>query len=144
MHAVVGRRKTKVGRGFSLLEVNIAAFIFITVVILMIGVWALYHSALTKSKNMLSATSLARSVLEQRTSQGYTALDSLVGQPATVTTYVSHSQTRGRKQDVVFTATFRVTENLAEHFRRLTVQVDWEEDSGKKSINYETMLFRTK
>jgi Tfp pilus assembly protein PilV len=130
-------------RGNSLLEVVIAAVIFSTALVFMIGLWATYHSALTQAKNRLVASSLARSVLEQRLASGYGALTAIIDTPQ-VQTVSSRSQVRGRVVSVNFTTTFLTTESAASPlFRRLVATVEWEEDSGKKSLSYETCLFKS-
>jgi Tfp pilus assembly protein PilV len=146
MHALVANlRRPSNRRGHNLLEVLIAASILSVVVILMAGVWALYHTALTKSKNMLVATSLARSVLEQKVAGGFSALDPVVasGVPE-VSHYLSKSQVRGRTVNVDYTVTFRAANSMGDPgFRRLEVRLDWEEDTGKKNLLYETCLYKT-
>ena len=136
-------RWTRRRRGYNLLEVIIAAMIFSTALVLMIGLWGTYHSALTQAKNRLVAGSLARAVLEQRLASGYGALTDIVDKPQ-VQKFTSRSQVRGRLVSVEFTTTFLTTESaISPLFRRLVTTVEWEEDTGNKSLAYETCLFKS-
>ncbi len=140
MHAVL-----KPGRasGHNLLEVIVASTILCTMVVFMLGLWSLYHSALNQSKNRLVATSLARSVLEQRVAGGYGSLTMILNSPQVQTT-TSRSQVRGRFVNVDFKTTFLAKDSaLTPDLRNLQVTVEWTEDSGPKSLTYETVLFKT-
>ncbi len=129
--------------GHNLLEVVLASFILSTVLIFVAGLWAVYHQALGKSKDLLVATSLARSVLEEKMAAGYSALDSIVGTPVD-SKVVSHSQVRGRRVDVTYDVHFLATDSTAlSGMRRLSVTLDWEEPTGKRTLTYETAIFRT-
>lgn len=119
-----------------------ASFILCTVLIFVAGLWAVYHQALGKSKDMLVATSLARSILEQRMAAGYTALDPILGTPVT-SEYVARSQVRGRQLRTTYAVRFLATAAASPGIRRLNVTLSWEEPTGKKSLSYETFLFRT-
>lgn len=120
----------------------IACSILCTVVVFIAGVWGLYHSALSKSRNMLVAGSLARSVLEQRVSQGYAALDGVLGVPQTVTLH-SHSQIRGRQLDTPFEVEFLASNTATAGVRKLVVTLKWSDSPGERKLRYETYLFRT-
>ena len=136
--------RQKKGVGFSLLEVVVATVIFLTVLVLLTTLWGTYHSAMSQSRNRLVANGLARSVMEQRMAGGYVNLNLIVGVPQTQS-FQSKAQVRGRQLSKNYETTF-----LAEDFngantalRRLSVTVEWEEDSGMKSLSYESCLFKT-
>lgn len=129
-------------RGHNLLEVIIASFILCTVLIFVAGLWAVYHSALGKSKDMLVGTSLARSVLEEKMAAGYSALDGTLGVPVT-SQYLARSQVRGRQVNVTYEVSFLASATSMPGIRRLTVSLTWEETTGPKTLTYETFLFRT-
>lgn len=138
MHALLTRP-----RGHNLLEVMVASTILCTMVVFMLGLWALYHSALGQSKNRLVATSLARAVLEQRVAGGYGSLTMILNAPQ-VQTFTSRSQVRGRLVVVDFKTTFLAKDSpVAADLRNLQATVEWKEDSGQKSLTYETVLFKT-
>ena len=118
-----------------------AATIFATVLIMLLGLWRVYHSALTQSKNRLVASSLARSVMEQRLAEGYSSLTSILGQPQSQA-FNSRGQIRGRRTGQQFAVTFTASQ-ATPVFRRLVVEVAWQEDSGRKTISYESCLFKT-
>ncbi len=136
MHAVL-----KPSRGHNLLEVILAATIFATVLIMMLGLWRIYHSALTQSKNRLIASSLARSVMEQHLAGGYGALTPILNTPQ-IQSFTSRGQVRGRSSGFQCSVEFLATQ-ATPVFRRLVVKVAWTEDSGKKSLTYESCLFKT-
>lgn len=131
-------------RGFNLLEVVVASLIFVTVLVFMLGLWTAYHSALTQSRHRLVANGLARSVMEQRVANGHGALNSIIDDPQ-VQEIVSNSQIRGRQLQTKFETRFLATDpggpNTA--LRRITVTVSWEEDTGEKSLTYESCLFKS-
>lgn len=130
-------------RGHNLLEVIVASTILCTMVVFMLGLWSLYHSALNQSKNRLVATSLARSVLEQRMGAGYGALTVILNTPQ-IQTFTSRSQVRGRLVQVDFKSTFLAVDSpVNPDLRNLTVTVEWTEDTGQKQLTYETVLYKT-
>lgn len=141
MHAVLIRRSRRAGH--NLLEVIVATMIFLTALVFMTGIWQTHHQVLTRSRNRLVASSLARAALEQRIAGGYDALTPIVDTPQ-VQSFTSRSQVRGRFIEVPFKTTFLVTQSPSSiYFRRLIATVEWEEDGGPKSLSYETCLFRT-
>lgn len=142
MHDLLTRHQSS-KHGHNLLEVVIAAAIFSTALVFMLVLWRVYHSALTQSKNRLVASGLARAVLEQRIAGGYASLAPIIN-TAQVQTFSSKSQVRGRQLDTEFQSSFLVTNSsVSPLFLRLVVTMTWNEDTGKKSLSYETCLFKT-
>lgn len=131
-------------RGFSLLEVVVASIIFVTALVLLGGLWVSYHSALSQSRNRLIANGLARAVMEQRMAGGHGSLDPIIDAPQ-VQNFTSQAQVRGRRSNLNFEATFLATDPGGPNssLRRMTVTVTWEEDSGQKSLTYESCLSKT-
>ena len=128
-------------RGHNLLEVIVATMIFLTALIFMSGIWRAHHSALTQSRSRLVASALAKSAMEQRMAAGYHALTPILDTPH-VQTFQSRSQVRGRFVNVPFQTTFLATQSAASpHYRRLVATVEWSEDSGDKSLTFESCLF---
>lgn len=120
----------------------VACFILATCLVFIAGIWGIYHTSLNKSKNVLVATSLARSVVEQKLALGYTALTPLITTPE-VQTIVSRSQIRGRLVETPYTVEAYATDTSEPGMRRLIVKLDWSEPQGIKKLRYETFLFRT-
>ena len=134
-------------RGHNLLEVVVAVTIFAAVVILFVGVWASYYQSQTLSRSRLTASALARSVLEQKIATGFNAC---VSDPA-ATTVQAICQVRGKQVDTELTYQFYAEDNVipAIHptevaFRKLIVRVVWRDAAGgQKRLDYETHLYRT-
>ena len=120
----------------------IACFILATCLIFIAGIWGTYHVSLNKSKNVLVATSLARSVIEQKLTLGYNALTPILNTPE-VQTIVSRSQIRGRLVETPYTVEAYATDTFEPGMRRLIVKLDWSEPQGIKKLRYETFIFRT-
>jgi hypothetical protein len=120
----------------------VACFILATCLIFIAGIWGIYHTSLNKSKNVLVATSLARSVIEQKISLGYAALAPILDNPE-VQTIVSRSQIRGRLVETPYTVEAYATDTSEPGMRRLIVKLDWSEPQGVKKLRYETFVFRT-
>ena len=129
-------------RGHNLLELMVACMILSTVLILITGLWSVYHSALSKSRNMLVGSFLARSVLEQRMSAGYSSYDATLGVPQT-SQIIAKSQVRGRLIEVPIDIEFTATATNTPGIRRLVAKLSWPEAPGVRTIRYETFLFRT-
>ena len=128
-------------RGHNLLEVVIAAVIFCTVMIFLVGVWSLYHHALHKSRNRLGASALARLVMEEQLSKGYQGI--ATGTPSASGNVTSETSIRGRYIKVRYDWEFHAVDvGLGNDFRRLTSAVYWTDDGGQQSMLYETYLFR--
>lgn len=129
----------KTRRAHNLLEVIIATFIFTTVVVLMISVWAIYHQALTQNKSRMLAMAVARSELESHIALGYTNLVPLFG--TTVTTpYAFDSWIRGRSVTLPIRAEFRAVDS-APRLAHLIVTVYWKETTGDKNLTYDAYIF---
>lgn len=58
-------------RGFNLLEVVIAAFLFSTISVAFLGVWGMQARGLEKSRHSLVATMLAEQMVEEAMAEGY-------------------------------------------------------------------------
>ena len=127
----------------------IAGVIFSIALIGMIGVWSLYYSAITKSKNMLVATALCRQVMESTLAFSYN--DIPITPPAgplpAAVSYVIQGQIRGRTFQTRFDATMVARDHpyppYAGLIKIVTVQVDWIEETGPKSVYYETRITKT-
>ena len=129
-------------RGHNLLEVTLACFIFATVVILFLGVWASFYRAQGQARNRLAATSLGRAVLEQKVAAGYDANDPALPQDPVVTV-ISSSEVRGRPASCELKYQFLAQNATVINYRRLLVGVTWSDSTGNHTLNYETYLYRT-
>lgn len=139
-------------RGHNLLEVVISSTIFAGCVLMFLGVWVSYNKAQNVSRSRLAATSLARSVLEQKIAAGFYACE-----PGTLPeggyppeTISSTSQIRGRTIDYELTYQFYSEDTSPappappDSYRRLTVRVVWKDHGGGvKQLVYATHLYRT-
>lgn len=129
-------------RGHNLLEVIIAVFIFLTVLVLLMSVWGLYHKALTKSKDRLVASNLAVSLIERHIAMGYKNLNADVGKDKTYPPVTFMSVVRGRIQKLTLHADFDC-EDMSHYprLRHLIVHVRWEEKGAPQKLTYDTYLF---
>lgn len=118
-----------------------ATLIFCTVVLLFVGVWSSFYSAQTLGRNRLAATSLARSLMEQKIASGFYACDPAAPDPPGAIDSIS--EIRGKQVDCHFDYQFYAVDSTPT-FRKLTVRVVWSDYAGgNKSVTYETHLYRT-
>lgn len=144
-------------RGFNLLEVVIAAFIFSVSAIAFIGVWGMQVRGLEKSRHTLVATFLAEEIVEQAMADGYerTApttmpLDEV---PYDIDTE-SLNPTTGvwERHSVTYVTTMQVTEIDGEDpntdidddkVKQILVRVTWEDTTKTGEIVLETFVAGT-
>ena len=131
--------KKKIG-GHNLLEVIIATMIFATVVILFLGTWSSFYTAMGISRNRLAATNLARAVLEQHVASGFSACVT----DGIVSLVESQAEVRSRSASCDFRYQFYAVDSILNpSFRKLSVNVVWHDTAGDKVVTYETYLYRT-
>lgn len=82
--------------------------------------------------------------MEQRIAGGYAALTPIIDIPQ-VQAVTSRAQVRGSNLNIAFNTTFVATDPSGPNspLRRMMVTVEWEEDTGSKSLTYESCLFKT-
>ena len=131
--------------GHSLLEALIATGIFVMVAVALIAVWVMYSRSLAKAGEVLSANSIARSVTEGLTSNGWDWLKTRGAQPASVRQedIVVKRRVRARQADIRYhvsysldfnTAGAMVGPDLSEDLCSILVTVHWRGDTGDKAI----------
>lgn len=135
-------------RGFSLLEVVIAAFIFSFVSVGFLSIWGLQVRSLEKSRHMLVATLLAEELIEESMAEGYNLLE--VGGPNHFDVDMEFENKGDRLDWTTMKASYERTRLVQEIFvnpddsiKRVTVVVKWEDTSGPREITLETVVAGT-
>jgi type II secretory pathway pseudopilin PulG len=132
-------------RGHSLLEALVAAGIFVMVSVALMGVWVMYGKALAKSGEVMAANSIARSVTEGLTSNGW---DWLWGERAATLAdrtqeIVVERRVRGRQADIFYNVTWELEFNtggsllgvdFSEEMCSILVRARWRSSNGSKTI----------
>ena len=133
--------------GFNLLEVSIAAFIFATVAIALLGVWAMQVRRLEKSRHHLVATMLAEAMVEQTMDDGYertqvTKPDEPVEAPVEMETEAKSPTGAWSKIPVTYQTSKTVEElgGKGDKLKKVVVEVTWEDSSGGGKISLITYL----
>ena len=141
-------------RGFNLLEVTIAAFIFSAVSISFIGVWGQQVRALEKSRHVLTATFLAEELIEEAMAKGYEQNKADEGPEAIpdenidVSHFARDPQGNWNEMHVKYIATREVLtyvdpaslEPTADKLKQVIVRVKWEDTTKNGEIVLETFL----
>lgn len=139
-------------RGFNLLEVIIAAFIFSAVAISFLGVWGQQVRASEKSRHLMVATFLAEELIEESMLRGYEQMkltDTEAGlaelPPFTLYHYVRDpkSPTEWIEMAVNYTATREVKQYLDpddDKLKQVIVRVKWEDTTKQGEVVLETFL----
>lgn len=143
-------------RGFNLLEVTVAAFIFSVVAISFVGVWGQQVRALEKSRHIMVATFLAEELIEESMAKGYE--QSKLTDPADPTTmeldpiemfhYSRDPQGQWQEMKVYYTATREVkvfndpiTANPDDDkLKQVIVKVTWQDTTKNGEVVLETFL----
>lgn len=138
-------------RGFNLLEVTIAAFIFSVVSISFIGVWGQQVRALEKSRHVLVATFLAEELIEESMAKGYeqSKLTEEDEGPEEIPIVLTH-ETRDlsdpekwNEMEVEYTATREIRTFLdpdVDKLKQVIVRVTWEDTTKTGEVVLETFL----
>lgn len=103
-------------RGHSLLEVIVATGIFILVAVALAGVWVMYGKALAKSGEVIAANTVARSVTEGLSANGWIWLKARENDtfPADLTPVTVERIVRGRKADITYKVAYELTFNTGD------------------------------
>lgn len=139
-------------RGFNLLEVVIAAFIFSIASVSFLGVWGQQVRAAEKSRHLMTATFLAEELIEESMIKGYQqmkvtdteeGLDELP--PFTLHHYVRSPKDPDEwtEMAVKYTATREVRHFLdpdIDKVKQVIVRVKWEDSTNQGEIVLETLL----
>ncbi len=120
-------------RGFSLLETVMAAFIFLTALALIAGVWPAYSRAAAKNAGYLAAMDIASQEIEVSIAQGYDGVGDRSGDVVVTNIVEGQSVDRQFHYEV---AVSDVTPTL----RDVTVTVTWTDLTGDQEIRFETLI----
>jgi Tfp pilus assembly protein PilV len=134
-------------RGFNLLEVAIAGFIFATISVAFMGVWGMQVRAVEKSRHSLVATMLAEELIEQAMDDGFerTALSKPDDKPLdTIEMETEHRGPGGNWSTIPVTYyPERAVTDIGtdeDRLKKVEVTVKWEDSSGGGSIKLVTYL----
>ncbi len=121
-------------RGLTLLEVIIAAFVFLLFVVFTSGLWIAYSRSVAKSRNHLVATHLGRTVLENAVDLGYNSVQS--SGPLTLNMQL---ETDGVVHDVPFEYSLNVSQQ-APGLKRVQVLVTYTYQGKTTEVDLETLI----
>lgn len=127
-------------RAFSLLEVVLAALIFSTIAIFLMGVWTAHARAMAKARHQMTAAYLGQKVMEECLLLGFDNIDSLASLGSQ--DYSFKVITRGVEVNVVYSAAVTV-KLLTPEQKFVEVEVTWNEGVGAERLNYETLLVKS-
>lgn len=122
-------------RGFGLLETAIAAAIFSSMLVLLIGIWPAYARAIEKSRLQLGGAQLASQEMEASLAQGYYGVRDRSGK--LTLDYVVGGRSFATVYDLEVMAT-----DFTPELKSIQVRVRWSEPTGPKEIHYETLVAR--
>jgi hypothetical protein len=125
------RRRTA---GHNLLEVILATFILLLLIVITSGVWVKYAHAITQSRDHLVATHLGRTVLENVVDLGYGSARS--DGPFEL---IMEVEVDGQTARIPFTYTTTVTQKQA-GLKRVIVDVSYTIQEKKTEVSFETLL----
>lgn len=151
LYGVMSRRSGHSCRGFNLLEVVIAAFLFSVVSISFLGVWGMQVRGLEKSRHVMVATFLAEQMIEESMSGGYER--SKITKPdegPEVEPIVMTTETRNPSNpnqwdeiEVTYTTSREVRPFLdpdVDKVKQVIVKVKWEDTTKTGEVVLETFL----
>lgn len=140
-------------RGFNLLEVMIAAFLFSVVAVAFLGVWGQQVRGLEKSRHVLVATFLAEELIEESMAGGYPrAKLTKPGEEPETQEIIMATETRSptnpdewNEIPVTYTATREVYEHpdldpSVNKVKQIIVKVKWEDTTKTGEVVLETFL----
>lgn len=124
--------------GFNLLEMIIAAMVFVTIVVALLGVWAQNARMLRRDTNQVMASVIAQNIMESQVSLGFKA-EAVPPTVFDVTHFVD-----GTPAAAHFTYQVDVTDTSVGPdevaLKQCVVTVSWEEDGNVKKLQLESML----
>lgn len=137
-------------RGFSLLEMILALFLFAMLVPLFAGVWPIHKRAVSQNRAALSANHICRQVLDEAISSGYTGVDSMETSPLadrTITLVVEREDKQGhvstQTQDFVWKVKVEDDSENSDVFpgeKLVTAEVEWTELSKTRHFSMSTLM----
>lgn len=136
----------KRSRGFNLLEVVIASFIFSVSTIAFLGVWGMQARSIEKSRHKLVATLLAESLVEAVMQEGYeaTAVSTLPVdiEELPMETEIKDPQGNWHTTTVIYEYTTTVTEigGDDDRLKKVDISVTWEDSTKNGEVKLVTYL----
>lgn len=131
-------------RGFNLLEVVLAGFLFATVTSALVGVWITYARATAAGRTMLVANHLAQNVMEQQLALGWAAVP-LPADPDRRFTLVQIVGDAESPVDYFYSVDVEDTSEdgnvMALSLKRIKVTVEWDINGERKSLSCESMVY---
>ncbi|MBS2034173.1 hypothetical protein JST97_04250 [bacterium] len=125
------------GRGFSLLETVLAAFLFATISISLISLWLSHYRLQAQTQHRVVAQYVCKQMMEELLSQ---PVSTIVPVPrGSKPSIVIDSMMNGHARRVVYD--FAVTCVNTANTKDVTVQVFWSEGKMEHEFHLETMLF---
>jgi prepilin-type N-terminal cleavage/methylation domain-containing protein len=132
------RRRPKATQGFTLIEIMIALFILLTVLVAMISTTVMIVRANAFSKTLTTATTLAKDRMERLKNTHYNSL-------AGGTDYAAADGTvQAGATGAIYTRTWTVTADgtPAADMRTLAVTVTWNWNNTAHNVNLQTIVAR--
>ena len=126
-------------KGYSLLETVIACFIFITVLIGLMGVWNTHSKAIGKARSMLIANELSERVMEKCLAARYETLPRFHSETET---FEVEFLIKGQRIVNTFTTLIEVSDEGPE-IRNIKVTVSWEDTTGPRKIELHSQVHRS-
>lgn len=131
----VAKKKT-LSRGVSLLEVLIAVFILLTVLIMSMGFWVSCARFMAKTRARILGTYAAEQAMENVIALGYDGVSAMAGPHA----YQLDVTMSGQPE--IYTVNYEVTmTDVDEDLKSVQIKVKWDEVGGEAT--YETLLSAT-
>lgn len=132
-------------RGFNLLEVILAGFIFATITASMVGVWITYAKATSKGRSLLVATHLAERVMEQQLALGWSAVS--LDRDEEERRFVVTQSVDGAESRIAYYYWVDV-EDLSDTsdplnlgLKKIVVTVEWQSPEGSRTVSCESLVY---
>ncbi len=127
-------------RGHSLLEAILAAMIFSSVAIFLMGVWEMQFKAMSKSKETGVAAFLAERVMEECIAAGFVYAPSLYPEPVQLQV---RARTKAGEKVTNYEASVTVVNHPTDSEQRLvSVTVTYTDSTGQSSVSYHSAIHR--
>ncbi len=138
-------------RGFNLLEVTIAAFLFSVVSIAFLGVWGMQVRGLEKSRHVMVATFLAEQMIEESMAGGYERSkltkpdEGPEIEPIVMTTEMRNPSDPNQWDQIEVTYTTSrevraIMDPTVDKVKQIIVKVKWEDTTKQGEVVLETFL----
>ena len=130
------------GKGHSLLEMVLAIFIFLSIVVGIMGIWSTYALSIQKARSVLVATHLGEKVMESCIAAKFANIDELaLSYPQDI---VTRAKLRGTNIDVKYNLQVIVHPSISPETKDVEVIVTWSEkmstSTQMRDLSFNTML----